>query len=75
MKTLNKCLEEIEQEMGVKNILSTLIVDVEYEKHHGSLAAQCIYSLLALVDAEHSAKSWNRHAEFKTYLSENKGIA
>lgn len=65
-------LQEIEEAIGTGNILSSLMVDVEYEKRHGSLAAQCVYSLLALVDNEHSAKSWNKHAEFLMYLSENK---
>ena len=71
MNKMNQCLEDIEQEIGIKNILNTLVVDVEYEKRHGSLAAQCIYSLLALVDVAHSAKTWNKHAEFNMYLSEN----
>jgi hypothetical protein len=54
------------------NIFNSLMVDVEYEKRHESLAAQCVYSLLALVDNEHSAKTRNKHAEFMTCLSENK---
>ena len=50
--------------MGVDNIMKSVLVEVVYEKKHGSVFAQSVYSTLVLVDKEHSAMSWNYQKDF-----------
>ena len=65
---INERISEIEQQMGVNNIMKSVLVEVVYEKKHGSVLAQSVYSTLALVDKEHSAMSWNYHTDFLDFL-------
>ena len=67
-RAVNSCLSEIEAEMGIENIFKSVLVEVSYEKKHGSVAAQAVHAFLALIDAEHSAKTWNYHADFVQWL-------
>ena len=67
-RAINSGLSEIETEMGVENIFKSVLVEVTYEKKHGSVVAQAVYAFLALIDAEHSAKTWNKHADFVGWL-------
>ena len=70
-RAINSGLSEIEAEMGVENIFKSVLVEVTYEKKHGSVVAQAVYAVLALIDAEHSAKTWNKHAEFLSWLKQH----
>ena len=72
-RAVNTSLAEIEAEMGIENIFKSVLVEVSYDKKHGSVVAQAVHAFLALIDAEHSAKTWNKHADFVVHLkSQNK---
>ena len=71
INSLNTSIAKIEQEMGMDNLFRSVLVNVVYEKKHGSVTAQCIYSLLALIDSEHSDMVWNYHSGFMLHLREN----
>ena len=70
-RAINSGLNELEVEMGVENIFKSVLVEVTYEKKHGSIVAQSVYALLALIDAEHSAKTWNYHNDFVIWLKQH----
>ena len=67
-RAINSSLSEIEAEMGIENIFKSVLVEVSYDKKHGSVVAQAVHAFLALVDAEHSAKTWNKHNDFVVHL-------
>ena len=68
-RAVNSSLSEIEAEMGIENIFKSVLVEVTYEKKHGSVVAQAVHAFLALIDAEHLAKTWNKHADFVMWLN------
>ena len=61
---MNTCLGCIEKHMGIQNLFRSVLVDVQYEKKHGSVLVQVVYSTHALTDREHSARTWNYHSDF-----------
>ena len=70
IEAINTKIHEIEEKVGVNNIFKQVLVEVSYEKKHSSIVAQVVYSLLSLIDREHSAKSWN-YEDFLDWLRRN----
>ena len=71
IEAINTKIHEIEEKVGVNNIFKQVLVEVSYEKKHSSIVAQVVYSLLSLIDREHSAKTWNYHEDFLDWLRRN----
>ena len=65
--SMNSSISQIEQNLGVQNILEGFCVSIEQESKNGSLVGQFVDCMTRLVGLEMKHKPWNRGEQFKKY--------
>lgn len=68
---MNKIMAFVERDMTLEAIMSTFMVDLEFDSKHISVAGQACDVILRLVAPEFQHKPWNYNKAFTLYLKEN----
>ena len=69
-KALNPAIKELENKVGVENILDSFLVTIEKRSKNGSLAGQFVDCITRLVGKELLHKQWNRAKDFEKWCKE-----
>ena len=68
---MNKVMRTVELGMKMEEVVSSFMVDLDYDTKNSSIAGQALDMMLRLVAPEYSHKPWNRHGQFMVYLKEH----